>query len=311
MGHELEPAAGHWWGAAGGALVAGAWAALDATLSGRLAASLILFFAGTLGGLCATVLILALLRLIPDADRTLSDHPAAQIYLLLFFVLWGIAVSFHLRDRIPPPKAVPKPGRPILLDTSAIIDGRVADLAATGVIDSPLILPDFVLAELQRLADTGDRHKRIRGRRGLDVLSRIREEKKIELDTRRVAAVPGEPVDVQLIHLAKQTGARILTADISLERVAQVQGVEVISLVQLGRALRPPVMQGDRMQVELVRPGENPGQAVGFLEDGTMVVAEGCASRVGQKVDLLVKNVIQTTAGRIVFAEPEGTARRS
>ncbi len=190
----------------------------------------------------------------------------------------------------------------VILDTSAIIDGRIADVMDTKVIDAQIIVPRFVLNELQQVADSQDKLKRNRGRRGLDILNRLRKSKGVEVQEVELPDVQG--VDAKLVKLAKTLDARIVTTDFNLNKVAQVQGVEVINVNDLANALRPVVLQGEKLTVKVIKTGESAGQGVGYLEDGTMVVAEECASRIGQEVELMVTNVLQTSAGRLIFGRP-------
>ncbi len=196
-----------------------------------------------------------------------------------------------------------KAGRPLLLDTSAIIDGRIADIVDTGVLDMPLIVPKFVLEELQAVADSQDKLKRNRGRRGLDILNRMRKSRG-DIQIQDVPLTHIEGVDAKLVRYGKMIDARIVTNDFNLNKVAQVQGVDVININDLATALKPALMQGEKLMIKILRTGESPGQGVGYLEDGTMVVAEECASRIGQSVELVVTNILQTSAGRLVFAKP-------
>jgi len=192
--------------------------------------------------------------------------------------------------------------KPVILDTSAIIDGRIADLMDTKVIDNQVIVPRFVLQELQQVADSQDKLKRNRGRRGLDILNRLRKTKNVEVQEVELPDVSG--VDAKLVRLAKNLDARIVTTDFNLNKVAQVQGVEVININDIASALRPVVLQGEKLTIRVIRTGESAGQGVGYLEDGTMVVAEECASKIGQDVELLVTNVLQTSSGRLIFGRP-------
>ena len=196
--------------------------------------------------------------------------------------------------------------KPVILDTSAIIDGRIADVMDTKVIDTRVIVPRFVLNELQQVADSQDKLKRNRGRRGLDVLNRLRKGKGVEVQEVELPDVEG--VDSKLVRLAKNLDARIVTTDFNLNKVAQVQGVEVINVNDLAAALRPVVLQGEKLTIKIIRTGESAGQGVGYIEDGTMVVAEDCASKVGQDVELMVTNVLQTSSGRIIFGRPAAAA---
>jgi uncharacterized protein YacL len=194
--------------------------------------------------------------------------------------------------------------RPMILDTSVIIDGRVADVVETRIIDVPLVVPRFVLNELQQVADSQDKLKRNRGRRGLDILNRLRQTKGVEVRIQDVELPDVEGVDAKLVRLAKTMDARVVTVDFNLIKVAQVQGVEVININDIANALRPMILPGEKLTVKILRTGESAGQGVGYLEDGTMVVAEECAGRIGQEVELAVTNVRQTSAGRLIFGRP-------
>jgi len=195
-------------------------------------------------------------------------------------------------------------GKPLILDTSAIIDGRIADVLDQHAFDGRIVIPKFVLLELQSVADSPDRLKRARGRRGLDILNRIRTDHDGRVTIQDATLPDIEGVDAKLVKLAKLIEARLLTLDFNLNKVAQVQGVEVINLNDLATALRPPLIQGEKMTVRIVKAGESPGQGVGYLEDGTMVVGEDCATRIGQEVELVVSNILQTSAGRMIFGKP-------
>ena len=194
--------------------------------------------------------------------------------------------------------------RPTLLDTSVLIDGRVLDIVETGVIQGELIVPRFVLDELQTLADEGDGLKRARGRRGLDMLQKLQDIERVQtmIDETQVAAVG---VDHMLIELAEQRQARIMTNDYNLNKVATLRGIDVINLNDLAKAMRPVVLPGEEMTVKLVKPGENPAQGVGYLEDGTMVVVENGRDFLHRQVDLVVTSTLQTSAGRMIFGRCE------
>jgi uncharacterized protein YacL len=199
-----------------------------------------------------------------------------------------------------------------LLDTSVIIDGRIADICETRIIDSPITIPRFVLQELQSIADSPDKLKRNRGRRGLDVLNRLQGNDKLELRIHQEsredppAAAGGEDVDQRLVSLAKELSGRIVTNDYNLNKVAQFRGVEVININDLANALKPVVLPGETMTVKILKPGEEPGQGVGYLEDGTMVVAANSRDKIGADVVIEVTSVLQTSAGRMIFGRPEG-----
>jgi uncharacterized protein YacL len=197
--------------------------------------------------------------------------------------------------------------RPWLVDTSVLIDGRLASLAGTGFIDAPLVVPQFVIDELQRLADSEDRSKRTRGRRGLDLLARLRENAYADLSVQsfRVSAVS---VDRMLIEAARGDALRILTLDANLVSVARIQGVTALNLNEVAGTLRPALQPGDLVSVTVTKRGEGERQGVGYLPDGTMVVIEEGQSRLGATVGAVVTNAVQTSAGRLIFARIEGEA---
>ncbi len=192
--------------------------------------------------------------------------------------------------------------RPILLDTSVIVDGRILDIIQTQVIQGILIVPRFVLNELQTIADSSDKLKRARGRRGLEMLQKLRENHIVEviIDDREVE---GAVVDQKLISLAQLTRGRVMTNDYNLNKVATLRGVDVINLNDLAKSLRPVVLPGEHLNVKLVKGGEGPNQGVGYLDDGTMVVVEYGRSHLGQDVDLIVTSTLQTSAGRMIFGK--------
>ena len=209
-----------------------------------------------------------------------------------------------------------KGGKPLVLDTSVIIDGRIADLCDTRIIDSKLIVTRFVLQELQGIADSSDKLKRNRGRRGLDILKKLQNNPKIELEMQE-GRVPeaGEKarVDERLVLFAKSVGGRVVTNDFNLNKIAQLQGVDVINLNEVANALKTVALPGEGMTIRIVKPGDQPGQGVGYLDDGTMVVVEQGRAHIGSEIGLTVTSVLQTPAGRMIFgrvdpAKPPGTA---
>ncbi len=197
-----------------------------------------------------------------------------------------------------------------MLDTSVIIDGRIADVCDTRLIDTTLIVPRFVLQELQGIADSSDKLKRNRGRRGLDVLKRLQSNPKLELQMHD-GNVPelrtGERirVDERLVILAKALGARVVTNDFNLNKIAQLQGVDVINLNELANAMKTVALPGEYMNVRIVKAGDQIGQGVGYLDDGTMVVIEQGRPLIGQEVSIVVTSVLQTPAGRMIFGRPD------
>jgi uncharacterized protein YacL len=197
--------------------------------------------------------------------------------------------------------------RPWLLDTSVLIDGRLMALAATGFLDAPLVVPQFVVDELQRLADSGDRTKRGKGRRGLELLGRLRETPWADVSLQDFR-VSGMSVDRMLVESARSEGMRLLTLDANLEAVARIQGVTALNLNDVAGTLRPPLGPGDAVSVQVLKRGEGERQGVGYLPDGTMVVVEEGQSRVGTSVQVVVTNAVQTAAGRLLFARIDGAA---
>jgi len=196
-------------------------------------------------------------------------------------------------------------GRPLLLDTSVIIDGRIADVVETKIVDGQIIVPRFVLNELQTVADSSDPLKRGRGRRGLDLLNQMRKSKASRIEVQDITLDHMEGgVDQKLIRVAKLLNARLVTTDFNLNKVAQVQGVDVINVNDVANALRQNLLPGERLRIRIVKTGEQPGQGVGYLEDGTMVVVEDSSGRIGHDVDAVVTNVRQTSAGRLIFGRP-------
>lgn len=197
--------------------------------------------------------------------------------------------------------------RPFILDTSVVIDGRIADLVEANLFDSRLVLPRFAITELQSVADSADKSKRARGRRGLDILNRLRNNPEVELEIfdRDLPEFAGQPVDLKLVALAKHLEGKLVTNDFNLNKVARVHGVPVININDLANALKPHFLPGEHIQVRLIRPGEEERQGVGYLEDGTMVVVEDGREYVGKTIYLTVTSVLQTSAGRMIFGRFE------
>lgn len=202
-----------------------------------------------------------------------------------------------------------KGARPLVLDTSVIIDGRIADICDTGILDTKLIVPRFVLQELQGIADSNDKIKRNRGRRGLDVLKKMQGNTKVDLQMHEgnlAELREVHKVDERLVVLAKVLSGRVVTNDFNLNKIAQLQGVEVINLNELANALKLVALPGESLSVRIVKQGDQMGQGVGYLDDGTMVVVEQGRSMIGQDVAITVTSVLQTPAGRMIFGKIEG-----
>ncbi len=211
--------------------------------------------------------------------------------------------------RTPEPRIAPEGGTevsgpPTYVDTSAIIDGRLVDVVASGFLAGTLVVPRFVLGELQHIADDSDPARRSRGRRGLDVLSVLQKDHRVDLDLSDEDAPDVKAVDAKLVALALTHGGVVLTTDYNLNRVAQLQGVRVMNLNQLANAMKPAFLPGEALRVKVIQEGKEPGQGVGYLDDGTMIVIEGGSSYLQRELEVHVTRVLQTVAGRMVFAQP-------
>lgn len=195
-----------------------------------------------------------------------------------------------------------------ILDTSVIIDGRIADICETGFMEGNLTVPHFVLEELQYIADSSDPLKRSRGRRGLEILNRMQRIPglTIEISDQDYPKLKG--VDAKLVALAKKLGGQIVTNDFNLNKVAELQGIKILNVNELANALKPVVLPGESMTVKIIKEGKEPGQGVGYLDDGTMIVVDHAQRYIGHTVDTLVTSVLQTTAGRMIFSEVKSTA---
>lgn len=205
-----------------------------------------------------------------------------------------------------------KGNRPLILDTSVVIDGRIADVMETMIIDSRLVMPRFAIGELQRIADSTDRGRRTRGRRGLDILNRLQKMKGVDLqiDDTELLEFKGQPVDLKLVTLAKHLEGKLVTNDYNLNKVAKLHGVIVINLNDLANALKPVFLPGERLDVDIVKVGEEASQGIGYLDDGTMVVVDGGREHVSEHAVVTVTSVLQTSAGRMIFARYEYTTKK-
>lgn len=206
----------------------------------------------------------------------------------------------HLRPQIPQVLQKTKESREIIVDTSVLIDGRIADIAKAGFVPGKLIVARFVLSELQNIADSEDPMRRAKGRRGLDVLHELKKESKIETVSEKVPE--HEAVDAKLVHLAKMRSAEVLTTDYNLNKVAKIEGVRVLNINELSQALRPVILPGEQMEIKIIQAGKERDQGVGYLPDGTMIVVEKGDRLVGDTVKVEIKRVLQTAAGKMYFA---------
>lgn len=194
--------------------------------------------------------------------------------------------------------------RPKILDTSVIIDGRIADIAKTGFIEGKLIVPSFVLEELRHIADSSDDLKRTKGRRGLDILNSMQAELKLQFEITEKDFDTVKEVDMKLLKLAEELGGIVLTNDFNLNKVAKFQGVKVLNINELSNAVKPIFLPGEVLDVTVIKEGKEMNQGVAYLEDGTMIVVEGAKKMVGMQKTVIVTSVLQTAAGRMIFAKP-------
>jgi uncharacterized protein YacL len=200
--------------------------------------------------------------------------------------------------------SAPEPERKLaakLIDTSVIVDGRILEIVESGFLEGPLVLPRFVLRELHLIADSVDAMKRTRGRRGLDVLAKLQELMPLDIVDQDYADLSG--VDAKLVRMARERGAKLVTNDYNLNRVAQVEGVPVLNINELAGAVKPVVLPGEELHVTIVRDGKESHQGVGYLDDGTMIVVENARRLIGEDADVQVTSVLQTVAGRMIFAK--------
>jgi uncharacterized protein YacL len=272
--------------------------------------SAVVVYVGIAAGLALAYLTGLVLQFLPFSSEIRAAGQALLAIVLSYAcvsVLWQ--GRSELRGRFAGRRLSadesPLPGKPWLLDTSAVIDGRIADVVETGAVGGPLIAPAFVVAELQRIADNADRSRRARGRRGLDVLNRLRNNPRaqLQIDERELPEFDGQPVDTRLVLLARHLGAKVVTHDYNLNKVAQVHGIEVVNLNDLAQALKPVFLPGEQLEVHIIKLGEAAGQGVGYLDDGTMIVVEGGRDRLNETVKVTVTSVLQTSAGRMIFGK--------
>jgi uncharacterized protein YacL len=266
---------------------------------------------GLVIGLLLTVSIsVPILFTIPSKLLGIAIMLLIGIALTYLCIIATLSMKEEVRFYMPPPpegEEDPPKEKFKILDTNVIIDGRVADVAKAGFVEGPIYIPGFVLDELQRIADSADGLKRARGRRGLDILNNMQKELTLVVRSYDRLAPPGaDEVDARLVRLAKALGGAIVTNDWNLNKVAELQGIQVLNINELANALKPVVLPGEEMSVTIVKEGKEASQGVGYLDDGTMIVVEGGRRYVGETVDVLVSSVLQTQAGKMIFAHLQG-----
>ena len=307
-------------------VVAAAIIALDVRVRRKDISTMSAIYFGLVVGLILAYLINVALEpmILQSAGTGLAIK--GVIYMILVAVLVYVCISLLLQTRNDFRFVIPyvefakevKGFKPFVLDTSAIIDGRIADICETRALDNTIVVPRFVLQELQSIADSADKLRRNRGRRGLDILNRLQANKQLDIqihDAESAEVAATKAVDHKLVLLAKELGGKVVTNDYNLNKIARIQGVDVVNLNDLANALKPVVLPGEGMSVKLIKAGEEPGQGVGYLDDGTMVVAEQGRSYIGREVQLTVTSVLQTSAGRMIFGRiaegvPAGAGER-
>lgn len=297
---------------------------IEANMEGVRLSDIILSVSGLIIGLVIAMLISFAFIRIPF--EWLSSTLTFGVYVLFGYlgfvlpmrkrddILNGIqSLNFGKKDKdttaAPKKTSGRKKGEttaPKILDTSAVIDGRIYDIAQAGFIEGPLVVPVFVLNELQLVADSSDDLKRNRGRRGLDVINRMQTDLDITVQISEVDYDDIAEVDTKLIRLAKEMDGKILTNDYNLNKVATVQGIDVLNINELANAVKPIVLPGEEMNVQLVKAGKEASQAVAYLDDGTMIVVENGRRHLNEQLPVIVTSILQTAAGRMIFAKPKG-----
>ncbi|MEM7230458.1 MAG: TRAM domain-containing protein, partial [Planctomycetota bacterium] len=284
---------------------------VDAATPNKRLSAVFGVYLGIGAGLVAAFAIGALLDLIWDSWNLIDDEKQAYLKLAKLAIgitLCYVAVSIVITTKDDFRLVIPyvefakqvRGVRPLVVDTSVLIDGRLQGLSQTGFVDAPLVLPQFVIDELQTLADSSDRLKRARGRRGLALVTSLQNNPRVSLSIDD-SDVEGPNVDQKLVQLAVEQDFRLLTTDYNLNRVAQIRNVAVLNVNDLSNVLKMEAVPGEALTVEIMRRGENDDQGVGFMPDGTMVVIEHGADRIGDTVDITVSNVLQTSAGKMIF----------
>lgn len=263
--------------------------------------------AGGAIGLIVGLLIAFLIRSIVFEFISTSGRAGSYIAILLYIIIsifaayLGARVGARMHFLPLASASSAAGGAPKVIDTSIIVDGRIVEILESGFLEGPLILPRFILRELQTIADSADVSRRTRGRRGLEVLKRLQELGLLEISERDYDDL--RAADAKLVRLAQDLGGKLVTTDYNLNRVAHVEGVEVLNINELANAIKPVVLPGEEMHVQIIRDGKEAHQGVGYLDDGTMIVVEQGRRLIGESVDVVVTSVLQTAAGRMIFAK--------
>jgi len=305
MSLSIAPLAGLW-GLLGGLLTAASTFFLEQRVKKIPLKNLI----GSLLGLFLGIMVANLVSNVLFSGLMNYQPTALPIYAALYGVCGYVGLrvglkkgeEFHLAGWKSLSKGLPRGENAKILDTSVIIDGRIKDVAETGFVEGPLLIPQFVLGELQHIADSSDSIKRTRGKRGLEVLHHIQKQVDVEVRIVDTDYPMVKEVDAKLIELAKEVHGKIVTNDSNLNKVAQLQGIDVLNINELANALKPVVLPGEEMNVKILKEGKEAGQGVAYLDDGTMIVVDNGRKNIGRIVDVVVTSVLQTPAGRMIFA---------
>lgn len=296
--------------------------ALDILTPKRKLSTITAIFVGLIAGVVVTLILGTIVDLFGEVYRFAEAQTLEPFKVMLGIGICYLSISTVLQTQDDFRLVIPyvefakkiRGARPLALDTSALIDGRILELSAVGLFQASLIIPRFVIEELQRLSDSSDRMKRARGRRGLEMVGKLQRSGHADVRIEEAIVAPGT-VDTMLIEFARNLPATIVTTDSGLARVAGIQSVSVINLNEASAALRPSILPGETLSLLILRRGEQPGQGVGYVEDGTMVVVEDGEPYIGQTVMLIVTSAMQTSAGRLIFgrispiADPSETLR--
>lgn len=263
-------------------------------------------FAGPLNSIpynIGTILVLILNIVLGTIGANIAIKRKEELYNLFSFFkrIGGKQKSAKGEHRV----------QPKVLDTSVIIDGRIFDICQTGFVEGPLVIPGFVLEELRHIADSSDNLKRNRGRRGLDILNRIQKELNIPVEIIEKNIEGASEVDTKLLKLAQMLGGKVVTNDYNLNKVAEFQGVDVLNINELANAVKPVVLPGEEMLIQVIKDGKETGQGIAYLDDGTMIVVDGGRKYIGETIEVVVTSVLQTAAGRMIFAKPKAQMEKA
>lgn len=305
----------NWIGAIAGAVAAGAVIVFEVRVRALGLRRLIGAVAGSVLGIFGAALFCFVLH---NALPPGPSSAAIQIFVLLLMTYIGLLVGVSKGDLLNPVAlshffATDRPMRKSykVLDTSVIIDGRIADIAEAGFMDGILVIPEFVLHELQTVADSSDNSKRQRGRRGLDMLSRMQANPTLQIQIVSDDFPAIREVDLKLLELAKKWDAKVVTNDFNLNKVAHLHRVEVLNINDLANTLKPVVLPGERMNILVLKEGKEVNQGVGYLDDGTMVVVDNARRMIGRSIEISVTSVLQTASGKMIFGKLEENAVRA